>query len=61
MSDLSWLDLMVLTVVVLIILFWFSRFIRRSLKAGCNKSKSHGCVGCSGCDSPRISTHTSKS
>lgn len=59
MSDLSWLDLMVLTVVVLMILFWFSRFIRRSLKAGCNKSR--GCAGCSGCDSPRISTHTSKS
>ncbi|WP_370280292.1 hypothetical protein [Pontibacterium sp.] len=59
MADLSWLDLMVLTVVVLVILISFSRFIRRSLKVGCGKSR--GCAGCSGCDAPRISTHTSKS
>lgn len=50
MGDLSWLDLIVLAVVVLVILTWFSRFIRRSLSAGCDKSR--GCAGCSGCDTP---------
>jgi len=59
MEDLSWLDLAVLTLVVWVILFWFSRFIRRSLKAGCDKSR--GCAGCSGCDAPGNSTHASKS
>jgi len=59
MEDLSWFDLVVLTVVVLVVLISFSRFIRRSLKAGCDKSR--GCAGCSGCDSPGNTTHVSKS
>lgn len=59
MADLSWLDLIVLIVVVVVILISINRLIRRSLKAGCNKSR--GCAGCSGCDSPRNSTQTSKS
>ncbi len=50
MSEMGWLDWIVLAVVIATILIWFARFIRRSLKAGCGKSG--GCAGCSGCDTP---------
>lgn len=59
MADLSWLNLMVLTVVVLVIMISFSRFIRRCLNAGCDRSR--GCAGCSGCDRPADTSHSSRS
>lgn len=50
MHALGWLDWLVLVVVIGVILIWFGRFIRRSLKPGC--SQSTGCAGCNGCDQP---------
>ncbi|MCO4758542.1 MAG: FeoB-associated Cys-rich membrane protein [Oceanospirillaceae bacterium] len=60
MQDLGLLDWLVLLAVIGVILIWFSRFVRRSLKAGCNQSA--GCAGCKGCDQsepPRESSSSS--
>lgn len=59
MQDLGLLDWLVLLAVIGVILIWFSRFIRRSLKPGC--SQSSGCAGCKGCDQQEPSRESSSS
>lgn len=49
MSDLNGFDWLVLTVVVLALILWAVRFVRRNLAARCSCDAGSQCSSCSGC------------